>query len=524
MAKPSADPQLIARIEAQVPKGKAVLDEARKAGQANQARQAGKAGRAGKQASKCGQAGEVGGQVGVGPASKARAGGRARQDTRDRRAGAGWQDSLSDVADVAIIGAGPTGASAAKEAVERGLSALLFDPAHPRRKACGGGLTVKDLATFDAPDEAIDRPMDQIKFIKGDTVLDIAGKPGHLGKLIRRDAWDHYLYLRALEAGAIPILEKVVSLERLDVGAGDGLGDEGQSSGKANRLVNGSKTSPAKDSGATISDQAGTGGRVNDNGESGANWVINGNYEARFLICADGVNGFCRRKLSKPIPPEHLWLAFGYYIEATPPDGSIEFILGELAPETGYLWVFPKADHFNVGICYPMKLGRELLERTLMELIEKRGWAELPRTRFGALIPSATDPTFFDAPVSGDDWVLAGDAAGHVDPIHGEGLYYAVNGGRLAARAVAEGDPTRFEQYWRDDYARDMYRHCELKQNWLFKPWFQKLGFGLGNTRTIHDLLQGMCDGTFHGSAMRAFFRRGPLALVQMLFRVRPRN
>ena len=38
---------------------------------------------------------------------------------------------------MAVIGGGPAGASAAREAAQRGLSVLLFDHAHPRRKACG---------------------------------------------------------------------------------------------------------------------------------------------------------------------------------------------------------------------------------------------------------------------------------------------------------------------------------------------------------------------------------------------------
>lgn len=461
MAKPQADLQLIDRIEALVPKGKKVLEEARQA--------------------------------------------RENGTTVTRMPG--------QIFDVAIIGAGPTGASAAREAVQRGLSVLLFDDSHPRRKACGGGLTIKDLATFDAPDEAIDRPMEHIKFIRGEKVIDIAGAPGRLGKLIRRDAWDHFLYLRALEAGAHPVLEKVCTLQRLN---------HEVETEKAND--DDEKGNETKTEATTAADHTANEGEIAENTDNTANWSINHSYQARYLIGADGVNGLCRRTLSKPIPPEHLWLAFGYYLDKVPSDGSIEFILGELPGEEGYLWVFPKADHYNVGICYPMALGRAPLEAALMRLIEQRGWAELPRTRFGALIPSAVDTSFFDAPVTGPDWVLAGDAAGHVNPIHGEGLYYSVNGGRLAARAVAEGDPNRFEHYWREDYARDMYRHCRLKMNYLFKPWFQKLGFGLGGTRTIHGLLQGMCDGTFHGNAMRSFAMRLPLAVVQALFRVRPRS
>ena len=61
-----------------------------------------------------------------------------------------------EIVDVAVIGGGPAGSSAAREAAERGLSVLLFDYAHPRRKACGGGLPVKGIEWMDAPEESIE--------------------------------------------------------------------------------------------------------------------------------------------------------------------------------------------------------------------------------------------------------------------------------------------------------------------------------------------------------------------------------
>ena len=67
-----------------------------------------------------------------------------------------------EVVDVAVVGGGPAGSSAAREAAERGLSVLLFDHAHPRRKACGGGLPVKGIEWMDAPDSAIECHMSSI--------------------------------------------------------------------------------------------------------------------------------------------------------------------------------------------------------------------------------------------------------------------------------------------------------------------------------------------------------------------------
>ena len=104
-----------------------------------------------------------------------------------------------ELVDVAVVGGGPSGSSAAKEASDRGLSVLLFDHAHPRRKACGGGLPVKGIEWMDAPDSTIECEMDSISFAYKKTKLKI---PVSKGKLIRRDDWDFYLYNRAKEAGA----------------------------------------------------------------------------------------------------------------------------------------------------------------------------------------------------------------------------------------------------------------------------------------------------------------------------------
>ena len=69
-----------------------------------------------------------------------------------------------EVVDVAVIGGGPAGSSAAREAVERGLSVILFDYSHPRRKACGGGLPVKGIEWMDAPSSSIECEMSSISF------------------------------------------------------------------------------------------------------------------------------------------------------------------------------------------------------------------------------------------------------------------------------------------------------------------------------------------------------------------------
>ena len=359
-----------------------------------------------------------------------------------------------EIADVAVVGGGPAGASAAREAVGRGLSTLLFDHAHPRRKACGGGLPVKGIEWMDAPEEAIECRMTSISFAYGGTKLKV---PVAKGKMVRRDDWDHYLFQRAAEAGATHVRERVMQLER-----------------------------------------------------DGEAWVINGTYRARYLIGASG-----------------------YYLGLKPVENEVEFILGAL-PGEGYLWVFPKADHYNIGYCY--NAGTPGMKQALHELMQER-WPgefvasgkyrlatgeEVECLQFGSAIPSYNDPALFDTPVSGESWVLVGDAAGHVNPIHGEGLNHAALGGRLAAQAIAEGDPTRFEEYWREHYAQEMYRAATSKHR-VYRPFFMRLGFALGGTPAVFGLLATLTRGEYEGRAMRNFWLRLPLALLQALFGMRHR-
>ena len=300
------------------------------------------------------------------------------------------------IADVAVIGGGPAGSSAAREAAERGLDTLLFDHAHPRRKACGGGLPVKGIEWMDAPDEAIECHMSSISFTHGSTKLKV---PVAKGKMVRRDAWDHYLFKRAAEAGATHVNERVKQLER-----------------------------------------------------DGDAWLINGEHRARYLIGADGVNGFTRRHFMGPIPREQLFAASGYYLGLKPVENEVEFILGAI-PGEGYLWIFPKADHYNIGYCY--NAGTPGMKQALHRLMQER-WPgefvapgkyrlatgeEVECLQFGSAIPSYNDPALFDTPVSGESWVLVGDVAGRrivgttgqhrclglADAQHGAGLVAAVH-------------------------------------------------------------------------------------------------
>ena len=84
-----------------------------------------------------------------------------------------------EIVDVAVVGGGPAGSSAAREAAERGMSVLLFVTHTLEGKACGGGLPVKGIEWMDAPDEAIECEMTSISFTYGKTKLKIPVNKGN---------------------------------------------------------------------------------------------------------------------------------------------------------------------------------------------------------------------------------------------------------------------------------------------------------------------------------------------------------
>jgi geranylgeranyl diphosphate/geranylgeranyl-bacteriochlorophyllide a reductase len=92
---------------------------------------------------------------------------------------------------------------------------------------------------------------------------------------------------------------------------------------------------------------------VNIDGSPG-NWILSSGssrYEADFVVLAAGARNPFRRQFSHPVGPENFIVAVGYYVPGTARTVQIKFLPGL----HGYIWVFPRADHFSVGICGRMQ-------------------------------------------------------------------------------------------------------------------------------------------------------------------------
>jgi flavin-dependent dehydrogenase len=121
--------------------------------------------------------------------------------------------------------------------------------------------------------------------------------------------------------------------------------------------------------------------------------------------------------------------------------------------------VFPRCGHLSVGICGKGEPAASLRKRLENYMVEK-GISWKGAAFYSHLLPSLETPSWKRNRVAGDGWMAVGDAAGLVDPITGEGLYYAIRSADLAAKALLSeiGDLAgqAYRRMLRRDFAGDL--------------------------------------------------------------------
>ena len=105
---------------------------------------------------------------------------------------------------------------------------------------------------------------------------------------------------------------------------------------------------------------------------------------------------------------------------------------------------------------------RELKDQ--VNLFTKTGYSQLEKvSEWAALIPNVKNPRTLHLQVAGPNWALIGDAAGHVSPVRGIGIVYALRDGELAAKAIAEGHIEQFNKMWVESYGKRLRRETSLR-------------------------------------------------------------
>lgn len=282
---------------------------------------------------------------------------------------------------VAILGGGPAGAMAAERLARSGMQTVVLDEKLAWEKPCGGGITFKayDRYPFLRDNSAPKKRVTETRIA--------APKAGSATMTLTRPLLiysrfdlNEMLLGRAAQAGARIEKTRVLAIER-----------------------------------------KGRGWRLRTRG---------GSLDADFCVVATGARNSLRDVGTSWTASDTMY-ALGYYVPSEQDHIDIQF----LPNLEGYIWVFPRCGHLSVGICGKGEPAASLRLR-LERYMEEKGLSVRGARFYGHVLPSLDRSAWRENRVGGDGWLAVGDAGGLVDPITGEGLYYAIRSGDLAGETI----------------------------------------------------------------------------------------
>jgi len=335
--------------------------------------------------------------------------------------------------EVVVVGAGPAGSTAAKFLSEKGVKVLLIDKyKFPRDKPCGGGIPVKVLKRF--------------KYIQEDWIESYSyAAYGYSSSL------KYKLELCRDEPLIAMILRKKFDYELVKLAINCGTTFMDGISAKDIKIL---------DDKAKILLENGT------------------NIESEIVIGADGVWSIIAKKSGLRQNTKNICMCLfeEYPMSSKTLDQYLDekrycYIHINVNKTAGYGWVFPKKEHVNIGITEfkqaldPSKAKTNLKDtyESYIKILKKN--KVVPENLKIGRIRGAELPTCPFEKTYSDRVILCGDAAGFANPISGEGIYYAMSSGKIAAEVIIKALETnntnkeflsRYQKICNKDFGKDL--------------------------------------------------------------------
>jgi len=305
--------------------------------------------------------------------------------------------------EIAIVGGGPAGSLCGERLARQGFDVSIFDEHLAWEKPCGGGLTHKAI-------EAYPFLLDSSQPKRIVRTAELISGGGHRARfemsqpivIYARKVLNGMLLDRAVAAGCTTHRSRVTNV-----------------------------------------DTSGPGVHLTAGGEE---------RHADFVVLAAGARNQLLPETTA-LSAKDLEVTLGYFVPTEEDVIKVKF----LKEFEGYLWSFPRADHLSVGIC--AKIGQrpsQQLRQHLDDFVQEERIPMEGAHFYSHVLPSPQAQTIRGRRIVGKNWAMAGDAAACVDPITGEGLYYALRSGDLLAQSLIEGQPQAYPERLRAAFSADL--------------------------------------------------------------------
>jgi flavin-dependent dehydrogenase len=350
---------------------------------------------------------------------------------------------------VAIVGGGPAGAVCAESLARNGREVVLLDEKLAWEKPCGGGITYKAIESWPFfQDAQVERNWVrecQLIAPSGRRVCFSLDKPV---AIFSRRVLNGLLLERARLAGVKLVRDRVIQIS----------------------------------------------------GAPGA-WRLQTRtqaMQASYLVLAAGARNPFRCQFAHPFEADDLMITAGYYIPRRSQLMQVRFLPGL----QGYVWVFPRADHLSAGICGKLQ-GQTtaqllvLLDQTLAGFGLDAAGAQF----YAHLLPSLRASTLQRSAVAGEGWAMIGDAAGLVDPVTGEGLYYAMRSAELLAQALLQEAPQSYAALLKGELLPELEMAARVagrfyQGHWMGQPVLERMVQFTEHSSSFRQLMRDMFAGS----------------------------